>query len=92
MVEKNIDDYWNVDGDRELTDAWTGFTIFAELKEKTPDGNTWSGRRLSRKPNDLQAGQIMARNVETHVRCIETQREAKVGNRETKARKCERFA
>ena len=27
MSEKNIDDYWNVDGDRELSDAWTGFTI-----------------------------------------------------------------
>ena len=26
MLEKNIDDYWNVDGDRELSDTWTGFT------------------------------------------------------------------
>ena len=28
MLEKNVDDYWNVDGDRELSDAWTGFTKF----------------------------------------------------------------
>ena len=26
LLEKNIDDYWNVDEDRELSDAWTGFT------------------------------------------------------------------
>ena len=25
MMEKNIDDYWNVDGERELSDAWTFF-------------------------------------------------------------------
>ena len=25
MSEKSIDDYWNVDGDRELSDTWTGF-------------------------------------------------------------------
>ena len=31
MLEKNIDDYWNVDGDRELSDSWTGFTRFTKL-------------------------------------------------------------
>ena len=28
VSEKNIDDYWNVDGNRELSDAWTSFTRF----------------------------------------------------------------
>ena len=28
MLEKHIDNYWNVDGERELSDAWTGFTGF----------------------------------------------------------------
>ena len=28
MLEKNIEDYWNVDGERELSDAWTGLTRF----------------------------------------------------------------
>ena len=46
---KNIDDYWNVDGDRELSDAWTGFTRFTFLDEKPPDGFTRSGERLTRK-------------------------------------------
>ena len=44
MLEKNIDDYWNVDGERELSDAWTGFTRFNILNEKPPDGYAWSGR------------------------------------------------
>ena len=43
MLEKHIEDYWNVDGERELSDAWTGFTRFVRLKERPPDGYTWSG-------------------------------------------------
>ena len=27
MQEKRINDYWNVDGDRTLSDLWTGFVI-----------------------------------------------------------------
>ena len=49
MLEKNIDDCWNVDGDRELSDTWRGFIRFTILDEKPPDGFSWSGRRLTRK-------------------------------------------
>ena len=47
--EKRIDDYWNIDGSRDLSDPWTGFTQFTLLEEKPPDGYTWSGWRLTRK-------------------------------------------
>ena len=47
--EKRIDDYWNIDGSRDLSDLWTGFTQFTLLDEKAPDGYTWSGGRLTRK-------------------------------------------
>ena len=47
--EKRIDDYWNIGGSRDLSDPWTGFTQFTLLEEKVPDGNMWSGRRLTRK-------------------------------------------
>ena len=47
--EKRIDDYWNIDGSRDLSDPWTGFTQFTLLDEKAPDGYTWSGVRLTRK-------------------------------------------
>ena len=47
--EKRIDDYWNIDGSRDLPDLWTGFTRFILLEEKPPDGFLWSGERVTRK-------------------------------------------
>ena len=47
--QKRIDDYWNIDGSRDLSDPWTGFTQFTLLEEKAPDGYMWSGGRLTRK-------------------------------------------
>ena len=38
MQESPIDDYWNIDGPRDLSDSWTGFTQFTLLEEKPPDG------------------------------------------------------
>ena len=46
--EKRIDDYWNIDWSRDLSDLWTGFTQFTLLEEKPPDGYMWSGWRLTR--------------------------------------------
>ena len=36
MQERRIDDYWNIDGPRDLSDSWTGFTQFTLLEEKPP--------------------------------------------------------
>ena len=47
--KRRIDDYWNIDGSRDLFDCWTGFTQFTLLEEKPPDGYMWSGVRLTRK-------------------------------------------
>ena len=47
--ERRIDDYWNIDGSRNLSDPWTGFTQFTLLEEKPPEGYMWSGWRLTRK-------------------------------------------
>ena len=47
MQEKRIDDYWNVDPNRTLSDSWKGFTKFTFVKEKLPKGYAWSGRRLT---------------------------------------------
>ena len=38
-----------MDGEKELSDAWTGFTRFVLLKEKPPEGLSCSGERLTRK-------------------------------------------
>ena len=47
--ERRIDDYWNIDGSRDLSDSWTGFTQFILSEEKPPDGYLWSGGRLTRR-------------------------------------------
>ena len=53
--EKRIDDYWNIDGSRDLSDSWTGFTQFT-LEEKRPDGYMWSGGgEFYEKTADIQA-------------------------------------
>ena len=49
MQESRIDDCWNIDGSRELSDSWTGFTQFTLLEEKHPNGFLWSRGRLTRK-------------------------------------------
>ena len=43
------DDYWNIDGSRDLSDSWTGFTQFTLLEEKPPEGYMWSRVRLTRR-------------------------------------------
>ena len=49
MQECRIDDYWNIDGSRDLFGSWIGFTQFTLLEEKPPEGYMWSGERLTRK-------------------------------------------
>ena len=49
MQESRINDYWNIDGSRDLSDSWTGFTQFTLLGEKPLDGYVWSGCRLTRR-------------------------------------------
>ena len=46
--EKRIDDYWHVDGNRNLSDSWTGFTRFTLLNKTPPKGKMWSRRRLTK--------------------------------------------
>ena len=47
--ERRILDYLNIDGSRDLSDSWTGFTQFTLLEEKPPDGHLWSGERLTKR-------------------------------------------
>ena len=49
MQESRINDYWNIDGSRDLSDSWTGFTHFTPLEEKPPDGYMWSRCRLTKR-------------------------------------------
>ena len=61
--ERRIDDYWNIDGSRDLSDPWTGFTQFTVVEEKPPDGKMWSGVEINEKTVDIQARSFMARTL-----------------------------
>ena len=86
LLEKNMDDNWNVDGERELSKCvgqasqdsfywtrgiWRVYMVRVETDEET---------------NNLKTRQCMAICVEAHVWCSETQGEANMGYRETKVR------
>ena len=49
MQERRIDDFWNIDGSRDLSDPWTGFARFTSLSEKPPEGHMLSGVRLTKR-------------------------------------------
>ena len=63
LQERRIDDSWNIDGSRDLSDSWTGFTQFTPLEEKPPNGFLWSGES-DEKTADIQARSFMARTLE----------------------------
>ena len=57
--EKRIDDYWNVDLNRHLSDSWTRFTRFILLEEKVLKEHMWSGgdrRKCTRLPDTIMCG------------------------------------
>ena len=78
MQERRIDDYWNVDGSRDLSDSWTGFTQFTLLEEKPPDGYMWSGRETDKKAANIQARSFMARTLDEIGKKCPAEGEAKV--------------
>ena len=75
--EKRIDDYWNIDGSRDLSDPWTGFTQFTLLEEKPPDGYMWSGE-IIKKTAYIQARSSMARALEINEKARQAEGKAKV--------------
>ena len=78
--EKRIDDYWNIDGSRDLSDPWTVFTQFTLLEEKAPDGYMWSGGKIDEKTAYIQARSSMARALEVNGKARQAEGEAKVSN------------
>ena len=75
--EKRIDDYWNIDGSRDLSYPWIGFTQFTLLEEKAPDGYMWSGERLTRKQLTSRSDQLwpeLWKSMEKHAKLKEKQK------------------
>ena len=86
MSEKHIEDYWNVDGDRELSDTWTGFTRFTILSDMPPDGYTWSGESLTRKQTTSRPDKVWPEMWKHMSEASKREEKQNMDYRETKAR------
>ena len=53
-----IDDYWNIDGSRDVSASWTDFTQFTWLKETPPEGYMWPGQRLTKRQATSRADHL----------------------------------
>ena len=75
--EKRIDDYWNIDGSRDLSDPWTGFTQFTLLEETCRRIYVVQGETDKTAVN-IQARSSMARALEINGKARQAEGEAKV--------------
>ena len=82
--EKRIDDCWNVDGNKNLSDSRSGFTKFSVLKETPPKGYMWSGERLTKIQTTLHPDHVWP-EAWTRIGKAAQRKENKMGTRKTKA-------
>ena len=62
LQEKRIDDYRNIDGSRDLSDSWTGFTQFTLWKRNLQTDICGPGE-TDKTASDNQARSFMARTL-----------------------------
>ena len=78
MLERRMDDYWNIEGNRDLSDSWTGFTWFTILDEKKTSKWVYMVRgAVDEEANNIQARLLVARDMERHVRSVEKKKRRK---------------
>ena len=75
--ERRIADYWNIDGSRELSDTWTGFTQFTLLEKISRTIYVVRGE-INEKTGDIQATSSMARALRENGKECQAEGEAKV--------------
>ena len=78
MQESHIDDCWNIDGSRDLSDSWTGLTQFSLLEEKTSWRICVVQGEINKKTAYIQARSSMARAMEVNGKARQAEGEAKV--------------
>ena len=60
MQESRINDYWNVDGSRDLSVSWTGFTVYSikwETSRRICVVRGWDWQNCKRHPGQIICGQ-----------------------------------
>ena len=68
MLKKSVDDFWNVDWDRELSDTWIGFTRPYFTEWKATRSIFMIRQETDEETNDLKTRDCVARYVEAYVK------------------------
>ena len=76
--EKRIDDYWSIDGSRDLSDPWTRFTQFTLLAKKTSGRIHVVRGEINKKTAYIQARSSVARALEVNGKARQAEGEGKV--------------
>ena len=74
--EKGIDDYWNIDESRDLSDSWTGFTQF--IRRETSRRIYVVRGEINEETAYFQARSSMARTLEVNGKARQAEGDAKV--------------
>ena len=91
MQQCRIDNHWNIDGSRDMSDSWTGFTQFTLLEEKPPDGFLWSGGRLTKRQVTSRPDHFWSELWTKLKRNAKLKEKQKWSNEETKLGNARRF-
>ena len=86
--EKRVDDNWNVDGNRNLSDSWTEFTTFSKWNETPPKGYVVRGRLTKIQTTSRP---YMAWRLDKGCKSRSKKRNTRMGNREFKTRMCQKL-
>ena len=76
--EQRIDDYWNIDGSRDLSDPWTGFHTMYSIGRKTSRRKNVVQEETNEKTAYIQARSFMARTLEDNGKARKAEGEAEV--------------
>ena len=78
IQESRIDDYWNIDVSKDLSDSWTGFTQFTLLKEKASRRIHVVREQIDQTANNIKAWSPSVRNLEKYVKKLKNEGESKI--------------
>ena len=76
MREHRIDDYWNIDGSRDLSLGQVSLNVLYSMKKLQTD--MWSGERFTRKQLTSRTDHFVARALEINGKECQAEGEAKV--------------
>ena len=88
--EKRIDDSWNVEGNRNLSDLCKGFTSFTLLNEILRK-DICGPEETDKNPNDITSRSHMVWRLDKNWKNRARKRDTRMGNRGTKTRKSQKL-